>query len=227
MKTSILIPTYNRIHDLDICLDSIQKQTITPDEIIIIDDSDNNKTEQLIQQRWGEFNIRYIHHEGQRSLARCENLGVTYCHGDIILILDDDVVLETDYMEEILRVYREHPLALGVQGYITNGYVPSRLKNFLRWLFMYSYREKDGCSVLPNMRTSYPYEPDHIISCEWLSGCNNSWRRKVFDEFQFDNNLLGYSYNEDVDFSYRVYKKHPGSLLMTPKARLVHNATKK
>jgi hypothetical protein len=126
-----------------------------------------------------------------------------------------------------LKTYKEHPYALGVQGYITNGYVPSPLKNILRRFLMYSYREKDGCSVLPNGHTSYPYEPRHVISCKWLSGCNNSWKRKVFDEFQFDNNLLGYSFNEDVDFSYRVYKKYPGSLLMTPKARLVHNTVKK
>jgi GT2 family glycosyltransferase len=227
MKLSVIIPTYNRRHDLDTCLDSIQKQTLAPDEIIIVDDSDNNETEQLIQQRWGEFDIRYIHHEGQRSLARCENLGVKHSTGDIVLILDDDVVLEENYIKEILNTYNEHPYALGVQGYITNGYVPSPLKNILRRFLIYSYREKDGCSVLPNGNTSYPYEPDHVISCKWLSGCNNSWKRKVFDEFQFDNNLLGYSFNEDVDFSNRVYKKYPGSLLMTPKARLVHNTVKK
>jgi GT2 family glycosyltransferase len=64
-----------------------------------------------------------------------------------------------------------------------------------------------------------------VIGCQWLSGCNQSYRRVVFRDFVFDENVKRYSFGEDVDFSYRIYKTSPGSLLMTPNARLTHRMT--
>ena len=43
---SVIIPTYNREKELKTCLDSILLQTKLPGEVIIVDDSDNDKIEQ-------------------------------------------------------------------------------------------------------------------------------------------------------------------------------------
>ena len=50
-----------------------------------------------------------------------------------------------------------------------------------------------------------------------------SIRKAVFDEFQFDENLTGYSFGEDFLFSHSIYKKYPNSLLITPIAIAIHN----
>lgn len=253
MKVSVIIPTYNRQDDLKRCLASLMYQTVAPYEVVIVDDSDKVDIEQYLKQMWGdppvipvrgvpcsEIVLRYIRHRGERSLARCENLGVRHASGDIVLILDDDVVLDEHYIEEIVRTYVSLPEVLGVQGFITNAYTPCFVKNQLRKYlckhgFFYAYREHERCRVwtdkinpVPSdLHTTYPYKTRNMVFCEWLSGCNNSWRRRVFDEFQFDENLLGYSDGEDVDFSYRVYKRYPGSLVLNPRALLVHHAKKK
>ena len=37
--------------------------------------------------------------------------------GDLIAFLDDDVLLDTNYYEEIEKIFIEYPDALGVHGY--------------------------------------------------------------------------------------------------------------
>jgi hypothetical protein len=77
--------------------------------------------------------------------------------------------------------------------------------------------------LLPSLGVSFPSVVDEIITCEWLSGANQSYRREILKEFRWDENLKGYSQGEDLDLPYRIFKKYPDSLFMTPHAKLVHN----
>ena len=49
MQVSVIIPTYYRMKDVDECLDSIIAQTALPKEVIIVDDSENNEIENLVE----------------------------------------------------------------------------------------------------------------------------------------------------------------------------------
>jgi len=181
----------------------------------------------LILRKQKEFKIigivlKYIRNIQEKSAAIARNVGVQYAVGDIVLFLDSDVILEKKYIEEILKVYQEHPDVLGVQGFITNNRKYTRLNNIVRRLFFQSHLEKNRCRVLVSTGTTYPYELDHVISCEWISGSNCSFQKRIFSAFSFDEQLKKYSYYEDVDLSYNISKKYPSSLLMTPYARLTH-----
>jgi len=226
MQVSIVIPTYNRANDLKEAMDSILAQTVTPKEVIIVDDSDNDETENLVRQMMDDFKnktirLEYIYNEIEKSLTIARNIGAEHSKGDIVLFLDDDVILGKNYIEEILRVYREIPNALGVQGYRINA-KPSKVSIINKLFFLGGCIEKSKCRVLPSMRWTYPYLPDKIISCEWFLGENQSYKRELLQNFRFDENLKRYSCGEDADLSYRVYKRYPNSLYMTPYAKLIH-----
>lgn len=227
MQLSIIIPTYNRKQDLDVCLDSIFIQTKHPDEIIIVDDSTNNEVENLIQKRQEQFKkigipLRYIRNTRKKSITISQNLGIKNSIGDLILILDSDVILYNNYIEEILKTYYENPGSIGVQGYIHNTKQFNKLNVILRRIFYQSNLEKNKCRVLIPGGTTYPYKPTQIILCEWLSGCNSLFKREIFNEFQYDEKTR----MEDNELPYRIYKKYPGTLLLTPNARLIHTVAK-
>lgn len=231
MQVSIIIPTYNRVKNLEEAFDSIISQTTLPKEVIIVDDSDNDKIEKLIEYRKQEFKekgmfLKYVRNKRERSLAIARNIGIENTTEDIILFLDDDVVLDKKYIEEILRIYEEYPTALGVQGYITNTVtVLSKFWNRINKLLFRGYLEKNKCRVLSSTNTTYPYLLDKVISCQWLSGSNQSYKKSVLKNFKYDENLKRYSYKEDVDLSYRVHKHYSNSLYITPYARLIHNVS--
>lgn len=234
MQVSIVIPTYNRMKDVDECLDSIFAQMTSPTEIIIVDDTDNDEIENLIEERKNEFKenniiLRYIRNERERSLTIAENIGIENATEDIILFLDSDVILDENYIKKILEVYKEKRDAFGVQGLIQNLKKEKnfiiRLREIYNRLFYIQLDEKNKFRLLPSLGVSFPSFVDEVINCEWLSGANNSYRREILEEFEFDENLKKYSDGEDIDMSYRIFKKYPHSLFMTPYAKLIHKGS--
>jgi GT2 family glycosyltransferase len=233
MRVSIVIPTYNRVDDLSACLKSIGCQTTLPKEVIIVDDSDTVAVQHFIESLRDEFqkigvSLEHIRNTAGKSLTIARNVGIKYAKGDIILFLDDDVVLDERYIKEILAIYSCFPSAMGVQGLITNIQKPNNIVSLFNRLFYLGHNEVLQSRVLPSASCTYPSIPDGYqlsVPCEWLSGCNQSYRKDVFLSLQFDENLTRYSYKEDVDFSYRVFKTWPLSLYMAPAAQCVHNVS--
>ncbi len=230
MRVSVIIVTYNRPNDLKECLNSILMQTYWPLEVVIVDNGnikDSAEIVENIREAFQKTNIalKYIKNEKENSLTIGRNIGVENSIGEIILFLDDDMVLEKNYLEEIIRVYEKYPQSMGVQGYIVPLKKRSKFKNLICKIFYFSHYQKNKCNVLPSIYSIYPSSIDKVIQCQWLSGANQSWRKEIFKEFRFDENLKKYSEGEDIDFSYRVFKKYPNSLFMSPFARLIHKTS--
>ena len=232
-RVSVVIPTYNRAGDLEETLASVMDQAVPPLEVVIVDDSTNDEVERLTGRLSPVFSgagvgLVYMRNPKERGNTTAKNAGAASSKGDIVLFLDDDVTLDRCYVEEILRVYDLYPRARGVQGYwgdfLKRGRALRVRLPFNRMFFLYHHR-RDSCAVQPSFRPTYPYPLTTIVGCQWLSGCNQSYRRSVLDEFQFDEKLRRYSPGDDLDFSYRVHKRYPGSLFITPSATLVHRTT--
>jgi len=218
---SIIIPTYNRPDDLKKCIASILRQTVMPDEIIIVDDGDL-KTRPL-KEACERAGIRYVYKkkEGKRGLTRSRNLGVTLAKGDIIFFLDDDVVLFDNYVEEIVKTYVEYdvPELAGVGGVIEN--TRRNWWHLYDVLFMIS-GWRDGHILRSGFATDYgeglPFKG--VKRVDFLFGGVSSYKAWIFQEFSFSESYEEYGQGEDKDFSYRVSRKY--LLLVNPKARLYH-----
>ena len=233
MRISVVIPTYNRAQDLRRCLDSILAQTVLPHEVLIVDDSDRERVE-VIKSVEGirpsfivkHIRLKYIRNNRGKALTIAKNLGIEKSSGEIISFLDDDVILERKYYEEIIKFYEIFPHALAVEGKIietkTRGLRYILVDIFGR-LFYLGHREKNKCRHLPSLGVTYLLE-DEIVSCEWISGAS-TYKKKVFNEFKYDENLLKYSWGEDQDLSYRVFKKYPSSLYVAPQAKYLHKVS--
>lgn len=224
-RITTIIPTLNRLDLLRDTVETLINQSILPAELLLVDQSDHNKIKDWFQNLQAPFHKRYIH-SNIKSLTAARNLGVKNAGYEIISYLDDDVLLDKDYYKGILEIFKTYPEAKGVGGYITNYHQGNRLFNKIkrlpRILFVLNYNHKNSCKLLYAYGTSYPDPLSKVINCQWLCGANTNWKREVFQEFQFDEVLSGYSFMEDVDFSYRVYKKYPHGLYLTPDARIIH-----
>lgn len=234
MDVSIVIPTYHRRNDVDECLDSIIYQTNQPKEVIIVDNTPNDEIENLTGRRKKEFTkkniiLEYLRNLRENSHTIAQNIGIGHATGDIILFLDSDVILDKNYIKEILKIYKEKPNALGVQGFIQNqkkerGFI-GKLSRIYDRIFFIRLDEKNNFRLLPSYGVSWPSCVDEVINCEWLSGANNSYRKEILETFKWDENLkkIGFC---DEDLPYRIFKKYPNSLFMTPHAKLIHKGSK-
>ncbi|MEM1540397.1 MAG: glycosyltransferase family 2 protein [Candidatus Bathyarchaeia archaeon] len=233
MKVSIVIPTYYRPKDLADLFDSILRQTVKPMEVIVVDDTPTDviaRVCEVYHNEFKRFNIEfaYVRNYKKPSLTIARNIGVSMVKGEIILFLDSDIILYSDYIEKILEIFERNPNALGAQGWIIPKNVPLGSKellkyfilNNLRKLFLLWHFTSNSCGPF-----SYPIILNKISNCRRLSGSNMAFRRVVFSEFRFDENLLKYSYLEDLLFTYPIQKKYPNTLYITPYAKCIHKVS--
>ena len=105
---SILIPTYNRPKFFKEALDSAVLQTYKNIEIIIGDDSTNEKTKEIVKSYLKEYkNIKYIDNNGPLGKLGYNNICnlVEKSNGEYINILMDDDVFKKDKIEKMMNYY--------------------------------------------------------------------------------------------------------------------------
>jgi GT2 family glycosyltransferase len=227
MKSSIVICTKDREEDLRKALRSIATQSILPDEVVVVD---SGKDEELVNRLTMEIppKIRFCYVRSDPGLTLQRNIGIKNSTGDVLMFIDDDVVLEPEYVESVLTAFAQDKDGIigAVQGRITNaephsaGSCISRaFRRSMSRLFLLSDQGKGRlkASGFP----SFTYRSDEPGFVECLAGGCMSFRRSVFEKICFDEALVGYGCWEDVDIArqllragYRIY--------YAPSARLAH-----
>jgi GT2 family glycosyltransferase len=145
------------------------------------------------------------------GLAQARNVGFDASAGEIALFFDDDVFLETAYIERLLRHYqndREGRLG-GAGGLITNEQGPEAraFKWFLRGPFA-------------DPRSRFQANPVSRFQTTALAGCNMSYRRAAYDRARANEWLKGYSAGEDWELGQRISRRF--EIILTSDARLEH-----
>jgi len=87
MKISVIIPTFNRKKTLERAIQSVMDQSLSPFEILIIDDGSNDGTEQWVKENFQ--NIKYIY-QNNHGVSSARNTGIENAHGDWVAFLDSD-----------------------------------------------------------------------------------------------------------------------------------------
>lgn len=221
---SVVIPAYNRPEDLKKTFKSLLKFAKDLNEIIVVDQSKDDLTKKLVKS-FKIKNLRYVFSETP-SITIARNLGVKKASkkSKIVCFLDDDIVLGENYFSEILKIFNKHPEAKAVAGKSFSA-KPPKLENLLKRIFFLGYLEKESARMVSAYGNTHPENLKKVINVQWLPGVNMAYKKEVFNEQKFDENLLGYTVTEDTGFSYGLYKKHKDSLFLTPNAKIVHRAS--
>ncbi|MEY2692458.1 MAG: hypothetical protein RIT03_848 [Bacteroidota bacterium] len=246
MKFSVIICTYMRAQPLAYLLESIGFQSSYPHEIIVVDGSTNAETTDLLSSKTIPNLQYFLVDSSQRGLTKQRNFGLSKVSDDIdvVCFLDDDTYLATDYFAQLLQTYTEYPEALGVGGFISNESqweaVSAQYQPTIHEFYFDGYKKQDGSRFVLRKRLgldanvppgflprfshgrSIAFLPPSgkTYAVEQLMGGVASYRKSVFDRFQFSTYFEGYGLYEDADFSLRVSKTGP--LFINTRAQLAH-----
>jgi GT2 family glycosyltransferase len=227
-------------------LESVQQQTLYPDEILIIDGSVDKETERILYDN--QFiNLKYfLVPPEHRGLTKQRNYGIARVGNamEVVCFLDDDTVLDNDYFEQLLQTYQIYPEALGAGGYIINEsqceFVGKDYSPTIDEYYFDGWKRKDGSRFIlrkklgldsncpPGYSSLYSHgrsvgflpPSGKIYEVEQLMGGVSSFRIKVFETLKFSTYFEGYGLYEDADFSLRVAKT--GKLYLNTAAKLNH-----
>lgn len=104
MLISIIIPTYNEEKDIRRTLDAVLALTYPEKEIIVVDDS-NDRTPEIVAE-YEARGVRLIRRSDRRNgCCGARNLGMMEAKGEVVLLLNGDVVLTPDFLERIAPHY--------------------------------------------------------------------------------------------------------------------------
>lgn len=212
-KVSVVICTHSsaRLQLVRGAIASVLCQIRPAHEILVITDHNDALYAQL---NVGNPGCSVIANSGAPGLSGARNCGVASATGDIIAFLDDDAIADPDWIENLLRNYRDRRV-LGVGGHIE--------------------------PIWPGQRPGWwPEEFDWVVGCTYrglpvtaapvrnLIGCNMSFRRAAFDTcggFSTDLGRIGSNASgcEETEFCIRAQAAFPLShMLYDPAVRVQH-----
>ena len=246
MKISLIVCSYMRPKSLLRLLQSVQLQTLYPDEILIIDGSINQETKAVIS----ENQFRNLHYflapENFRGLTKQRNFGIEKAAvtSDVIAFLDDDTELTRNYFEELIKTFTDKPEISGVGGVAINENrwsvaEPNKIYDPIRYFQMDGFVYKEGqrnvvrnylglqSNLGPGRMPDYSHGKtcgfplnDKTHEVDLLIGMSFAFRKKVFDSTQFSTYFEGYGLYEDADFSIRALQF--GKNAINTKVQLKH-----
>lgn len=221
LSISIVIPTLNRASYISKLIKSIVDQSLLPDQLVVVDQNNNditkNTVENLIHPH-KEISLNYVHDSSFNSLVQAKDIGAKSATCDIICFLDDDVILDKEYLSLIKKGFAQNESgALGCMGYITNGTRKSKLYLLMHKFFFQGIYTDQRPTILSNISESSPL----LIQCDVLSGGASSWRKHVLEKITFDvaNRL---HFFEDIDYSERAMKFYGRKFYINTKAKMEH-----
>lgn len=108
---SVLVVNFNGAAHLPACLTALERQSVPPDtfEVIVVDNASADDSAALIRERFP--GVRLIASEVNTGFAEGNNLAARHARGRWYALLNNDTIPDPFWLEELLRVARQHPTA--------------------------------------------------------------------------------------------------------------------
>lgn len=237
-KITVFTPTYNRAYIIENLYRSLQRQSFTDFEWLVVDDGSADNTEQLFAA-WMEeenpFPIRYLKQENGGK-CRAINRGLKEANGELFFTVDSDDFLTDDALEKVAKWEAELPKDGNYCGFAGNlGTAPNETVNtplpggFLDGSAFDRYGAADGerASIFYTQihrQYLYPEFPGEKFMTESIP-----WNRMAHDGYKmrfYDDIIWIYEYKEDglTNAGYRLFLDNPQGtgLFFREKAEFFH-----
>ncbi|MBI4250512.1 glycosyltransferase family 2 protein [Candidatus Uhrbacteria bacterium] len=212
-RVTISLVTYNSAAHIKECLQSLQGQTYSDAELVVLDNASSDGTVAIVGSEMPSCKMILESHN--TGFAAGHNKVIEQCRSDYILVLNDDCVLENDYIEKLVKYMDTHPDAGSATGVLyrvssLTGKKKCDIVDTLGLCINYSFHVKNigsGAVEVDHSFEAFPifgvsataavYRRQALEQCAIIS--LQPQDRQYFDE-QF------FIYKEDVDLAARLYR---------------------
>ncbi len=209
MRISIIIPNYN---GQDLLKKNLPKVLIAVGdaEIIVVDDASVDASSEVLNSF--KEKIKIIRNEKNLGFSSTVNRGVKAAKGDIVILLNTDVIPERGFLAPLLSRFSDpNVFAVGcMDKSMEEGKIVLRGRGVGIWkrgFLMHSRGEVDRENTL------------------WVSGGSGAFRKSIWDKLGGFDELYSPFYWEDIDLSYRALKSGY-KILFEPRSVVVHEHEK-
>ncbi len=219
MTCSIVIPTRLRVELLSQTLKTLEGQTDSNFEVVVVSDGKDPQTESLADSYHPRYPLVWAFSQETHGQGEARNVGARKAKGDLLLFLDDDTTPCPEWVarhkqHHLTQTVTEHLVVLGRLRHVYGRPPHSHTERLLRELF-------DACQ---NHLTSLLARMDHDAAEEFWVGLNTSIRRDLYLACgQADPNLQ--AVQEDAELAWRLVQKG-FRFIYEPDAVIQHHESK-
>src|SRR6266852_7424384 len=111
MKITVIICTFNRCRSLSKALDSVAAQVLPESiewKVIVVDNNSSDQTRELAEDYSRRYpgRFRYLF-EPQQGKSHALNTGIREARGEILAFMDDDVIVDTKWLQNLTAVFQK------------------------------------------------------------------------------------------------------------------------
>jgi len=211
-RVSVVIPTRDREGSLAECLDRLLAQSGQTFEIVVVDTSSSDATQQVLRRYPSVVNHRLGDIPYSMVLAR--NAGISVARGQLVAFIDDDCYVLPHWLSELTKAFDDPNVVAAGGRIIYHPWRPQVREGPVATLDL----ARDIISA------EWDREMDHIADVPHLPGGNCAVRRDVALAIGgFDTGFTGSANLEETDFFLRV-SRTGGRMVFVPTAVVEHRA---
>ena len=187
---SVIVPVYNLENYIERCLKSIQNQTYSNIEIIVVDDGSIDDSWNVINRIAKEDNRIIPIHKENGGVSSARMLGLANANGEWIGFVDGDDEIEEDMYEVLINNAFECNADISHCGY-------KMIFNDGRITSFYDTKVKkiqDNTTGIIDLLEGDLIEPGL---------CNKLYKKSLFEDIELDTNI---KINEDLLLNYYLFK---------------------
>lgn len=218
MKISLVVLNYNGIHLLKEYFDSLFKQTLIPDEIIMLDNNSTDDSVKFVNKKYPK--VKVVQNKTNDGTAEGSNKGFQHVTGDYVIFQSNDLKLEKNCIKALVDLIKTDK-KIGIITSVFLKYKPEKNGEYL----------VDNAGGIVDMfgfgMQKYPAVPvkeiPEIGDVFFSYGSSFIIPTKLYKKMNgFDDRF--FTLNDDIDLSWRV-RKLGYSIFYTKKSIVYHHGS--
>ena len=190
LTLSVVIPTYNEPERLEAALKSLSQQNYPHEatQIIVVDDASPHLDAERLHAAIAPLELQLLRNEQNQGRARARNAALRVASGDIVVFLDSDMTVGTNFLRAHAQRHQNHAEAVFVGNIRFASEIPAT--SLTRYLEGRGVHRVDADKTIP-------------FKC-FVTGNSSIRRSSLLCVGFFDEDLTAYG-GEDLELGYRLH----------------------
>lgn len=208
-NVTLVIPNYNGSNYLSDCLNSLVNQSYKNYKVIIVDNASTDRSIQFIKDNFPQFSL--IENKTNAGFSKAVNQASRSISDGLIVIINNDIVLDPRWLEELINFSNIHPDFGACQSKILL-YGTDKVNTAGNEIFFLGHGWSGGYGNPGDMYTA-------IKEVTYCSGASMMIKKEVLDRVGYFDDEEVFMYHDDLDIGWRLlllgYKNYlaPGSVI--------------
>ena len=172
---SVIVPVYNVERYLEECLNSIQQQSYTDIEVILVNDGSTDHSKTICERYCEEDSRFYLLNQTNQGQSSARNVGVAASKGEFIAFVDSDDIIQKNYLEKLMQYMTEEVDI--VESNFTVSKKDFLVENSKETTILFEGNSNEAVKIFPN----------HVLS---VNPVTKLYRREIVESLPYPEGLI-------------------------------------